>query len=192
MSNWFISVPLIFRTWIDFKTAFNRPSQFRFEYRDSGLADKAYVIWRQDSEVQTWWWIDKRHEKLDDLNCAIAAATGVSGMTSRNIPALLLPKEIKGHNLTRTADAYRISDGTYQGNPCYRIQIVSQNPGKKYDEFTQPPSKSKTTYWIDQKTFTIFKIEGVRSFPWLMVRDQTTYSPRFNQPLTSELFEFGH
>lgn len=192
MSNWYISIPLIFRTWIDFKTAFNRPSQFRFEYRESGLDEKAYVIWRQNSEVRTWWWINNRNEKPVDLSCAIAGATGVSGKTSHTIPSLLLPKEIKGHNLTRTTDAYRVSDGTYQGIPCYRIQSVGQSQEQKYKDFTQPRSKDITTYWIDQKTFTVLKIEGVTSFPWLMVREHTTYSPKFNQPLSPELLKFDH
>ncbi len=192
MSSWYISVPLIFRTWIDFKTAFNRPSQFRFEYRESGLADKAYVVWRRNSEVQTWWWLDDRHEKPVDLSCAIAGATGVSGKTAHNIPSLLLPKEIKGHKLTHSTDAYRISDSTYLGNSCYRIQAVGYNHVTKDEGPISQSSRNRITYWIDQKTFAILKIDEVTCFPWLMVWEHTMYTPKFNQALSAELFKFGH
>jgi hypothetical protein len=191
MSSWFISIPLSFRTWIDFKTVFNRPNQFRFEYRESGLDDKSCVVWRQGSEVQTWWWIHDKVEKTDDLSCAIAGATGVSGGTSHNIPSLLLPKEIKGHKLTQSTDAYRISDRAYLGTPCYRIQTVRYNKVEKNEDKASQPSGNKTTYWINQQTFAILKIEEVTSFPWFMVRAQTTYSPKFNQPLSPDLFKFG-
>ena len=73
---------------IPFKTAFVRPGQFRFEYKNG--TDR-HIIWSKGKDVQTWWDLQPGIQKPESLQLAVAGATGVSSGSAARIPAMLMP-----------------------------------------------------------------------------------------------------
>ncbi len=81
-----------------FATAFKRPDQFRFIYRDrlpSSPTWKRSLIWR-NKEATREFSSDGGASRVEKLSMAIAGYTGVSGGSAHTIPRMLLPSEITG------------------------------------------------------------------------------------------------
>ncbi len=129
-----------------FQTAFVRPDQFRFEYRDwMGGQEKKYVIWRSGEDVRTWWDLKPQVETPESLARALAAAVGVSGNLSNTIPKLLLPNEVSVGPLTAIKKVKRTADGKHDDRECFRIE------GQYGD--------GSLTVWIDSESYLVRRID---------------------------------
>ena len=173
-----------------FTTAFVRPDRFRFEFRDKvGTKQTRYIIcanrkerrtwWdvisSNSMEVQTWWDVKPGIEKPASLGLAVGGAAGVSGLSSKTIPALLLPNKLGG-NLTVMTDPKRVEDGTLSKVECFRIE-------GKYG--SQP-----FTVWIDKKSYLLRRIDERTAFDKFRTEQTTTYDPTINKNVAGRLLEF--
>src|SRR5215217_1470988 len=84
-----------------FSTAFVRPSDFRFEYKDRRGEEEwnRYIIWRGPESVKTWWTVRPSVESSPDLFSALGRAAGVSALASVTVPALLMPESARGSRI---------------------------------------------------------------------------------------------
>jgi hypothetical protein len=157
-----------------FTTAFVRPSRFRFEFREKHLLSSSrFIIWQNGPDVQTWWNLhhpNVRHP--DGIQAAVSGATGISGTSSFQIPALLLPDKIKGGRpLTVLTDLHRMDDAPINGAAMYRIR------GSHTVEMT---------IWIEPATFLIRRIE----FDTPQAHQTIDYSPAVNVEIPPQQLAF--
>ncbi len=161
-----------------FLTAFVRPDRFRFEYKETqSSVEYRYIIWRNGAEVQSWWDVSPGIKTEESLDMAIAGATGVSSGSAHIIPALLLPDEISGRQLTDITEAQRIGDTDINSISCYRIQ------GK----FAGDP----IILWIEANTFLVRRIETQHTFTDFSTETVTTYSPFMNGDVPDDVLAFN-
>ncbi len=173
-----------------FATAFARPDQFRFEYKekvDSFLKEKpCYIVWRKGDEILTWFFARPDITKVKSLSSGIAGATGVSGGSAHTIPALLLP-EVGGRKLSDIKEAKLLEDGIFDNVNCYRIQ------GKFISKSNNDKTVSKpTVIWIDKNAFLVRRIDEETVFTFSNFRTEvtTTYSPAVNSDIPGKALEF--
>lgn len=105
------------------KLVYSGDGRFRYEYYEVGKANSKYIIHR-DANMKVTSWSDATDELKQhvSIETPIAAATGVSDMTSFIVPALLLPDEMEGHNLFKTLTRLsRGEDAVIEGEECYMI-----------------------------------------------------------------------
>jgi hypothetical protein len=177
-----------------FTTAFVRPDRFRFEYRDNngGNREYRYIIWSDTKatpswweiiglsgmDVRTWWDVKPGIEKPQSLDFALGSAVGVSGNSSKTIPALLMPDRVSAGGLTQhLAEATRGEDGTLGTVEWFRID------GKYGD--------SPITLWIEKKSYLLRRIDGQRKFANFRTEETTTYDPTIGELVTDELLAFN-
>lgn len=167
--------------WIDekpFLTAFIRSDRFRFEYQEThSSVEYRYIVWRNGADVLSWWDVKPGIGTGESLDMAIAGATGVSSGSAHIIPALLLPNEISGRQLSDITEARRIDDAEIDSVNCYRIQ------GK----FANDP----ITIWIEANTFLVRRIETQHTFPDFSTETVTTYTPVVNGVVTDDMLAFN-
>jgi hypothetical protein len=113
-----------------FATAFIRPDQFRFEFRETGGsgADQRYIVWQSGATVRTYRSLGPQLTEGPDLGMALASATGVSGGSAVTIPTLLLPEVFDNTwSLADLADAGMADSATIVGHDwggrVYRVTI---------------------------------------------------------------------
>lgn len=162
-----------------FATAFVRPNRFRYQYevKDSEGEPSVYIIWANGNEVQTWWDVRPGVEKKRNLGSAVAGATGVSGCSTHNVPALLLPDRIDGRKLSELSDAKRVEDEKIDGFDCFRIR------GKEGDDVT--------ILWIDKRTYLLRRIKSDSKFSDFRTEETTSYHAAFNRQITDKMLEFN-
>jgi len=161
-----------------FQTAFVRPDQFRYEYRDwMGGKEKRYVIWRNGDDVKTWWDIKPQVERPESLHRALHAAVGVSGNSSLTIPALLLRNEVDGGLLTALAEVKRLENDMIENADCFRLEGT-------YAE------RVAVTVWVDAKTFLVRRIDERMPVKDFRTETTTTYEPAINVQIPAEELEF--
>ena len=115
--------------------------------------------------------------KLDSLDKAIGAATGVSGGSAITVPAMLLPNEIKWRRAIRFSKPKRIDDGFFNKVSCFKIQ--DQIFGHH------------AVFWIDKETFLLLKIYREKEFKDFQTQETTTYQPIKNGKVTDLMLEFN-
>jgi hypothetical protein len=178
-----------------FTTAYLSPGQFRFEFTEARVAQGSsqYVVWKNGEEVKSWWTLRpevKRHENLDS---AIAGATGVSGGTAYTIPSILIKEAAwKGGTWISSAGSYRIDDGVERGVTCFRIQRLTSTQAVKHGGMETPATKGKETYWISKDAFLLLRIDSETDFGSFLARGTVQYFPTINSPLPATALEFGH
>jgi outer membrane lipoprotein-sorting protein len=162
-----------------FATAFVRPNHFRYQYEDQKSEGEAlvYIIWANGNEVQTWWDVNPGVQKKRNLESAVAGATGVSGCSAHNVPALLLPDRIGGRKLSELSDAKRVEDDKVNGFDCFRIR------GKEGDDVT--------VLWIDKRSYILRMIKSDTKFPDFRTEETTSYHAAFNRRITDKMLEFN-
>ena len=161
-----------------FTTAFIRPDQFRFEFKEKiqGNRERRFIIYRKAKDVQTYWNVDK-DLKLESIDRAVAAATGVSGGSAMIIPAMLIPNEIKWRRAIRFHKPERIGDDIFDEVDCFRIHdIILVSP---------------VTFWIEKKTFLLRKIFREQEFEDFRTQQTTTYKPILNGKVMDNMLEFN-
>jgi hypothetical protein len=179
-----------------FTTAFVRPSAFRFEYKElrgllrpptpqeagsselgarnrgleewsPGLEQRSnYIIWADGEVVKTWWSIKPGVENPPNLAMALAAATGVSSMSSFTVPTLLMPETNMGNPL-KSFSALKLQEQEIDGRQAYKIEGTD---GRKFP----------VTFWLDKETLLIVKTFRKVRFPDFATETTTTYRPKIN------------
>ena len=164
-----------------FSTAFVRPSDFRFEFKDrigDGEDDwSRYIVWRNPEAVKTWWTIDPGVKVSEDLPLALAGATGVSGGSAAVIPSLLLP-EMSGMRYETLTDLKLGGVEKVNGSDAYKIE------GKD-------PRGESLTLWIDKESLLIVQLYQRTKFPTFETESTTTYKPRVNVEIAKEKLAFN-
>jgi len=160
-----------------FTTAFVRPDRFRYEFRETPKfqSERRFVIHKNGKELRVHW--DVKHDlELNDLDRAIAAATGVSSESAITVPGMLLPKEITWRRAIRFRIPTRIDDEIFGNIDCYRI--LDRVGG------------GLVTFWIGKQDLLLRKTYLEKSFDDFRVQRTTTYKPEMNTAIDAKLLEF--
>ena len=164
-----------------FSTAFVRPTDFRFEFRDrvgDGEEDwTRYIVWRSSEAVKTWWTIRPGVKTAEDLPLALAGATGVSGGSAAVIPSLLLP-EMSGMRYTSLTGLKLLGEEKVNGSDAYKIE--GQDRGGR-----------TLTFWIDKASLLIVQLYERTKFPDFETEQTTIYKPRVNVEIAAEKLAFN-
>jgi hypothetical protein len=152
-----------------FTTAFVRPSDFRFEYKERWGEDEwnSYIIWKDAESVKTWWSIKPGVETPPNLSLALAAATGVSSGSAATVPRLLMPEMTMGNRIKSLSELKLIGEEEVNGRNAYKIEGTD--------------SRERTvTLWVDRESLLIVKIYQTNTFPTFETETTTTYKPQVN------------
>jgi hypothetical protein len=115
----FISPDQVRVSRLPFRTAFERPDRFRYEFNDETSGDRL-VIWQEAPPARLFWSVRGAVETFT-LPMAIAAATGISAGSALTIPRLLMPDVIESWALTNLDDAAERGEELVDGVRCRRI-----------------------------------------------------------------------
>ncbi|MCX5770618.1 MAG: hypothetical protein NTZ09_10145 [Candidatus Hydrogenedentes bacterium] len=167
---------------IQFKTAFRRPTDFRFEYNsENGIMGDRMIIHRDQTGTRTWWSIGAG-EQATTLDMAIAGATGVSDGTAFNVPTMLFPEEVGGWSFTSREGWTALPDAEENGRPCCRVTRKEEKGDYE-------------TIWIDKSTFLLMRIDERRTIDGkrgTFVTEQTTlYRPEINVDIPDADLQFN-
>ncbi len=163
-----------------FRTAFVRPDRFRFQFTEAkGLLgrDYAYIVWRNGTDVRTWWDVRPGVERAPSLLLALAGATGVSGSSAHTIPNLLLPDEVGGRCLTDVAQARLLEDALVGASACFRV--------------TGTYADWPITLWIDKGSYLVRRIDLTTEISGGPVDHTTTYEPVLDGEVTEAMLAFA-
>jgi hypothetical protein len=106
---------------LPFRTAFERPHRFRYEFTDESLGHRL-VIWQETPPAKMFWTVEGRVE-THELLMALARATGISGGSAMTIPRLLIPELAEGsRGVTDLEDALQIGQELIEDIPCFLIR----------------------------------------------------------------------
>lgn len=152
-----------------FTTAFVRPSDFRFEYKERRGEEEwdSYIVWKDAESVKTWWSIRPGVESPETLSRALAGATGVSSGSANTIPTLLMPEMKMGSSIKSLSGLKLVGEEEVNGSKAYKI------------EGTDLRNRS-VTLWLDEASFLIVKTFRTASFPKFETETTTTYKPQVN------------
>lgn len=172
-----------------FATAFARPSDFRFEFRDRYREDsewKHYIVWQSGESVLTWWSIQPGVEAQPNLMLAIAGATGVSSGSAIAISNLLMPDTIQCNGILSLTDLEIMGKETIGDAPTYKIQGNRRWQGRE-----DKSHQSKLTIWIDIQTLLILQTFTTRQHEDFETETTTTYRPQINVIVPSDKLAFN-
>jgi hypothetical protein len=161
-----------------FTTAFIRPDQFRFEYREKKpiFGERRFIIFRKGKDLQIYSDL-KLGMQLESLDRAVAAATGISGGSAIRVPAMLLPSEIKWRRAIRFNMPKRVEDDRIAQIDCFRIHdLIGGSP---------------TILWIDKEKFLLQKVYREQKFDDFRAQTTTIYEPLLNEKVTDEMLDFN-
>ena len=163
-----------------FKTDYNKIGLFNFEYYAVGRSNSLYVINRAiNYKVQSWWGITNVIKNDVSLDSPLAAAAGVSSLTSTIIPILLLTNTtFRSSIFTLLKDEKLIGIEEVNRNQCYRIDgnyIMEGNTIK---------------IWIAKDDFLIRKIEIDKKVKDFSVKSTYQYFPKTPLYIDVSVFEF--
>lgn len=161
---------------IQFSTVMARPSQFRFECTDDGVPHSRYVAWRKGAEVRTWWDLTQKAKQEDTLGLALAGATGITG-SAHTVPALLMPDEVGPLLLTDFVNATRGDDEDLGNHKCFTIETLDTG--------------DTITFWIDQESFLIRRIDETSAFDDFSTAETTTYDPVIDEGVAPSLLDYN-
>ncbi|MBV9470072.1 MAG: hypothetical protein JO316_25535 [Abitibacteriaceae bacterium] len=174
-----------------FATAFVRPDRFRFDYtgKNSIRPEFRYIVCQKGQVISRWSDVSPHRPPPESLGLALAGGTGVSGGAAHTIPALLLPDQVKGWQLTDMTAATRIGDESLNGIPCFRIR------GKNVLQNRSLYLNSTLLLWVDKKTYVLRKLEetseihmGTTIFKTVTT---TTYDVNIDTKINDDEFEFN-
>jgi hypothetical protein len=162
-----------------FRTAFVRPDRFRFEFSERTCCEDQgrYIISMNGPEILTWWEIKPGVEKPPSLVEALGAAAGVSAGSSRSIPGLLLPDELRGGRLTAMKDTALLPDADLDGVRCLRVEGGW--------------GKDRLILWIDSDTYLVRRIDLGHTFDDFRTETTTLYEPTIDQEIGEDALAFG-
>lgn len=157
------------RTVKRFSTAFVRPSDFRFEYKERREDDKwnRYIIWKGAESVKTWWSVRPGVESPQNLSFALGGAAGVSSLAATTVPTLLMPEMTIGNLIKSLSELKLIGEEEVNGSNAYKIEGIDWR-------------KSTVTLWVDRGSLLIVKIYQRTRVGTFETETTTTYKPQVN------------
>jgi len=177
-----------------FATDFVRKENFRFEFSNKHpfLFSPTYksIIFGLGNNAVTW----RSHKlgednvginKEESLDMAIAGATGISGGSAYDIPALLQVSGIGKWKNTLVSYPFneRLTDEQWRESTFYKIEV--KRPNKNSDIKGEYVSE---ILWIDPKTFLIHRIDSATEFKNFRTQNTTLYNPRIGIEIPAERF----
>ena len=167
-----------------FKTALVRRKTFRFEWEEQSFIGapvwQSNGVWRNRNEVRSWMNFEAEPRTGVKFRLAIAGAMGVSGGLAASIPGLLMPGALSGQYLRRLKDKALGSNGSVEGDECYRLQGVVAHRG------------DTITIWIDVKTLAIRRVDrGVTVDRGHTFQRVVIYRPIFDGEIEPQLLAFN-
>lgn len=169
-----------------FSTSFDRSSNgFRFEFRNCRGEEHwdQMVVWNDcigaTVRPRRWWSPRPSEEPIDTLADGISAATGVSGGSSRRVPALLMPDLFNGeapHGVPTGANVIDDPEAIAQG--CAVVSVPHGVGAVKL-------------IWIDRVTCLIRRVvvpryELERAFPEAIARARARRGTSHKEPTEVE------
>jgi len=172
----------LFENKIEFKTAFRRPVDFRFEYTaHEDFMENRMIIHRDKAGTRTWWSIGGGEENTT-IESAIASATGVSSGTAFNVPTMLFPDEVGGCSFPSREDWTVLPDAQENDRSCYRLTRKEQNGDYE-------------TIWIDKAISLVMRIDERRTIDGkrgtFVVEQTTLYRPEINIDIPGAELQFN-
>ncbi len=136
-----------------FTTAFVRPSDFRFEFKDRHGENEwnSYIVWKDAESVQTWWSVRPGVQSQPNLSLALAGATGVSSGSAATIPSLLMPDMVGGNRIKSLSALKLIGEEKVNDRAAYQIEGTDSR-------------QRVVTLWVDKETLLLVKIFERTSF----------------------------
>lgn len=165
-----------------FKTAFRRPTDFRFEYtRDEDESGERMIVHRDKTGARSWFSFD-REVKNTSLEMAIAGATGVSRCTAFTVPHMLLPDEIGGRGFLSCENWTTMEDTGEAGRGCYRLE-------RHYGE------GDSEILWIEKACLLLVRHDKARTVRRSMIESfkterTTIYVPEINVEISEAELRF--
>lgn len=163
-----------------FKTAFVRPSQFRFEFkmRRGEEGWDRFIAWQQGGTVKSWSAFNKKAKAEEWLPTVIAAFTGISSKASLTIPHLLMPGLLEAHSLPSLTGLRLDGEEKINGRFAYRVkgEYLPNNP---------------VTVWVDKEKFLILRIYERKQIKDFEVEQTTDYRPQMNVEVSADALAFN-
>ena len=130
---------------IEFKTSFASPRLFKFEWTEEN--QKRFLIGSDGNHIFEQYDFDEcKTLPVENLELAIAGATGISYGAAWIIPSLLMPElGAERQTLLRLKDLVLLDDEDLFGSQCYVLK-GSLNPS------------DETTVWVTQKEFRVRRV----------------------------------
>ena len=165
-----------------FATAFVRPDRFRYQFESNPAPSVpgpmyAYIVWRNDTEIVSWWDVTGERNEYEDLGHALAGPAGVSGGSALLIPSMLMPEMHPSNGLLRLTEPTRLDDEDIDGHACFVVEGVS-------------PTREKCRVWIDTASFLARRVDStdVMEKQGLAVEHSTRIEPEIDVEIPDETF----
>lgn len=163
---------------IPFKTFFQRPNLFRFEWTEFTLTKlgRTYRIWFNGKEAFTYWEPD-RYEKEKSLVMAVAGATGVSSRTVNTVSDMLLPDELGPSSLKALVKISLSGEDVFEGINCYRIKATE--------------GQESTELWIGKNDYLLHKLRRERkSDDELVISEELRRNIQVDHSISQDVFNY--
>jgi hypothetical protein len=161
-----------------FTTAFVRPLDFRYEFKDRMGEDwKVYIVSKRGTVIQSWWTIRPTVMTFEELSLALSGAVGVSGGSAATVPFMLMPDLHMRSRLGNLRNLKLAGEEMLDGKAAYKIE------GQDYRERT-------VTFWIDKSSSLLLKLFETAEFDTFKTESTTTYSPQVNTSVAPEKLVF--
>jgi hypothetical protein len=172
-----------------FTTAFVRPEQFRYEFKQ-GTSGKGrrYIVWSNGKDVRTWWDLGRKLGKPESLALAVAGATGVSDASAITIPTLLMPDLVFGRRLTDSTEAQRVENAKLDKVECFRIE-ATEDVNSSIDD-KEVHARISRRLWIDTMSYLVRQIDENKTFDDFRTERTTTYDPSIDGEITDKMLAF--
>ena len=175
---------------VSFATAFRRAGgRFRFEFvvpypvaPPLGLPERRWIIFRKGSHIDQWSFPGAKAITPETFGLLIAGATGISRGAARNVPALLMPREVTGRRLTDHLYAARVLDQlSCDHRSCLRVEA----------RFSPGDGEFGSVIWIDGEHLLIRRLDArCRQGPFV-INSITTYDPVMDESIPEQELEFA-
>jgi len=103
-----------------FKTYFDRPGRFRFEWEDSVSSKSWSILWSDGTDIFAKW-AARGLEKQKSLDMGIAGATVATLGSARIVPTLLM-RDVSGFRLTQMEKVVLVREEVFDGKDCFVVR----------------------------------------------------------------------
>jgi hypothetical protein len=163
-----------------FKTAFVRPTHFRFEFklRRGEQGWNRFIAWQQGGTVKSWSAFNQKAKSEEWLPTVIASFTGISSKAALTIPQLLMPDLLKARSLSSLTGFRLDGEEKINGSSAYRVK----------GEYLH---NNTVTIWIDKEKLLILRIYERKQINDFEVEQTTDYRPQMNVEVRADDLAFN-
>lgn len=180
-----------------FGTVFIRNGGFRWWFHPADRLAHTYQVWSEDrSTWMSWWGLDRRLRKDQDLSGAIAGPTGISSGVVQVVPVMLVENPKDCDLLSRLRTRPQVTRDSIDGVPC---DVISGTAGDRAVKIWVDDSGAlrqyTESYDVDPARLAEAdpsdpSMQRVRSEPKFHVEHRVTYRPVFDEPIKPEETRF--